>query len=340
MKVQLKHRINQTELNILLRPFEDRDAEEAIACIRDEYGETYFKRDFYNPEFLKKMHREGAITFLVAETDGGELAGILALKSFFPAETMCEIASEIFRKKYRGYGLAKPVLRYGLNMAAEQSYSAACALCVTFHSVTQKILQELGMTATGFIFSIFRVECMESSYPYGRCKKHSQCIQIKPVEKTNAGNIYLPPELIPFADRIYTRLGVNYGLFTSFAAVKEKTRLCFTNNALHRSGSITILRSGTDLKERLDRIIELYRDIPLQTFNVFLNISDPAAVWAYEILKENGFFFTGFKPLCGENEMLVMHNANGVEPYAQDYSLSDELKQLLDDIRPFIKVRG
>lgn len=338
--MRLRHRTNTTELDIVLRPFEDRDAEGIIACIRDEYGETYFKRDFYNPEFIKKMHGEGAITFLVAQTGEGEIAGILALKSFFPSETMCEVASEIFRKKFRGYGLAEPVLGYGLETIACQCYSAAYALPVTFHSITQRILQKLGMTATGFILSVFRTECVHSSYQYGRCQKHSQGIQIKPMEKNDAGNIYLPEELAPIAGRIYTRLGVDYKIDASDDVPDKKTRLYFTNDTRHRNGSITVLRPGFDLKEQLDRILEKYRDVPLQTFNVFLNISDPAAVQAYRVLEKSGFFFTGFKPLCSEREILVMHYANGVEPYVEDYSLSDEFKQLLDDIRPFIKVRG
>ena len=340
MKVTLRHRTDSTELNVILRLFEDRDAEDVIACIREEYGETYFKRDFYDPAFIRKMHTEGAITFLVAQTEEGEIVGILALKSFFPAETMCEIASEIFRKKFRGYGLAEPMLRYGMETIAQLNYSAAYALPVTFHSITQRILQNLGMTATGFIFSVYCTECAESSYSYGRCKKHSQGIQIRPMEKNDAGSLYLPDELTSIADQVYSRLGADYKICYANAPLDAKTRLYFTNDALHRSSSITLLRPGADLKAQIDRIRERYREIPLQTFNVFLNISDPVAPQAYRILQESGFFFTGFKPLCSEREILVMHDANGVEPYVEDYILSAEFKRLLDDIRPFIKVRG
>ncbi len=339
MKIQLKHRTSGTELNLTLKPFEDRDAQGLIACICDEYGDTYFKRDFYNPEYIKKMHREEAITFLVAQTDEEEIAGILALKSFFPSETMCEVASEIFRKKFRGYGLAEPMLNYGMQTIEQKSYSAAYALPVTFHSITQKILEELGMTDTGFIFSVFCTEFVQSSYEYGRCQKHSQGIQIKPMEKNDVGNIYLAEELFPIANRIYTKLGVNYNLNTSNKTSDGKTRLYFTNDARHRNASITIIRPGTDLKERLELIKEKYRDIPMQTFNVFLNISDVTAVQAYHILKESGFFFTGFKPLCSDREILVMHDPNGVNLHIEDYDLSDEFKRILDDIRPFMKGR-
>ncbi|HEX3026934.1 MAG TPA: hypothetical protein VHR42_06880 [Clostridia bacterium] len=340
MEVKLKHRTNSSELTVILRPFEDGDADDVIACIRDEYGDTYFKRNFYNSEFLKKMHREGAITFLVAQTDWGEIAGILALKSFYPAETMCEVASEIFRKKFRGYRLAEPMLRYGLDIIAQGSYSAAYALPVTFHRITQQILQNLGMTATGFIFSVFRTECMESSYDYGGCQKHSQGIQIMPMEKTDTGSLYLPEELTSIAELIYSRLGVDYEICHAETSLKAKTRLYFTNDTLHRNGTIMLLRPGADLKLQVDQVRARYQGVPLQTFNVFLNISDPAAPEAYRILKESGFFFTGFKPLCSEREYLVMHDANGVAPHTEDYALSNEFEELLDDISPFIKVRG
>jgi hypothetical protein len=111
-------------LKLRLRRYHEGDEAGMIACVRDEYGDTYFKRGFYDPEYLKKEAEEH-ITFLVAETEEDGIAGMLILKSFAPEESMCEIASQIFRKKYRGYGLAMPFFEYGMEILLNRDYSAA-----------------------------------------------------------------------------------------------------------------------------------------------------------------------------------------------------------------------
>lgn len=44
--MQVHHRETGERLEISFRTLADRDAEGVIECIREEYGETYFKRDF------------------------------------------------------------------------------------------------------------------------------------------------------------------------------------------------------------------------------------------------------------------------------------------------------
>lgn len=48
-------------LTVVLRKYRPGDEEDMIACIRDEYGESYFKKDLYNGEYIKKKSEEGGI---------------------------------------------------------------------------------------------------------------------------------------------------------------------------------------------------------------------------------------------------------------------------------------
>ena len=54
-----------------MRPFAPGDERGMIACIRDEYGDSYFKRDFYDVEKLREKAQGGHYVFFVAETDTG-----------------------------------------------------------------------------------------------------------------------------------------------------------------------------------------------------------------------------------------------------------------------------
>lgn len=335
-------------LTITLRQYRPGDEEGMIACIWDEYGDTYFKRGFYEPIYIKEESDNGHIIFLVAQTKAGEIAGMLILKNFLPKENMCEIASQIFRKKYRGYGLAMPFFEYAMEILLKSNYSAAYCLPVLFHDVTQRLLYRLGLRATGFIMNVFNMRNITHSYHNGKNTKHSQGIQIRAVDKQDAGTVYIPYEHQAFAAKVYDSLGVKYcigqesgdrlgrvtsGSSNSLSALPPKSLISFWQNELQSSLEIEICIVGEDLA---NRISDLHKKYPLkgaQTSNVFLNCSNKNAVWAYHVLEEAGYFFTGLKPLCGKYEYMVLHNPGEVKIYFDDYVVSSEFTKLLNYVR-------
>lgn len=332
------------KLTVTLREYRPGDEEGMIACIRDEYKDTYFKRGFYHTNFLKKEAESGHITFLVAQTRAGELAGMLILKEFAPQEDMCEIASQIFRKKYRGYGMAMPFFEYGMQILLSRKYSAAYCLPVLFHNTTQRLLYRIGLKATGFVLNVFDMSHIIHSYKNGRNLKHSQGIQIRAVEKQDAGTVYIPTEHRDFCRKIYDSLDVAYHIAeedrSCMSELPAFSNLSFIRNELQSSLEINIHHIGLNLPEQLEI---LHREIPLkgkQTANVFLNISDKNAVWAYHILTEMGYFFTGLKPLCSEREYMVLHHPGEVEIFFEDYVLSEEFERLAEYISNLIKYRN
>lgn len=320
-------------LTLQLRQYRDGDEEGMISCIRDEYGDTYFKQSLYDPEYIRQEAKEGNITFLVAESQSDGIIGMMMLKQFYPRESMCEIASQIFRKKYRGLGLAMPFFEYGMKVLLSRPYSAAFCLPVLFHNMTQKLLYRQGLRATGFVLNVFDMNGISHSYWNGRNCKHSMGIQIKAMGKTDAGSLYLPQEHQSFGRKIYDSLGVRYRIAeTSPDQVKEflaHSDIAWQNEKRQHSLEICISRVGADLKQQ---ILALHAQYPLrgnQTAVIFLNCNDPHAVWAYNTLKEMGYFFTGFKPLCSADEYMVLHRAGEVKIYFDDYIVSEEFARLL-----------
>lgn len=362
-------------ITVRLRQFRAGDENGMITCIRDEYGETYFKSGFYDPEYLRKEAEEGIITFLIAETDEDGIIGMMILKEFYPNESMCEIASQIFRKKYRGYGLAMPFFEYGMELLLSRDYSAAFCLPVLFHDVTQRLLYRLGMRATGLVMNVFDMDHITHSYNNGRNRKHSQGIQIRAVGKKDAGILYLPEEHYSFCQDIYEALGAVYTMAeaeiritsgnedggeenaeaamirtASDGANEDKakeptvelptyTEMEYVNDDLQHSLSVDIRCVGKDLRERITRLYTRYPLRGRQTAVIFLNCNDPGAVWAYEILQEMGYFFTGLKPLCSEREYMVLHHAGEVEIYFEDYWVSGEFANLIRYIETCYKER-
>lgn len=360
--MKLYHRETGERLEISFRTLEDRDTDGVIACIRDEYGDTYFKRDFYNPKFIREEHREGIITFLVAVTDLDEVAGLMILKKFYPYESMIEIATQIFKKKYRGYGLAEHMFDYGMKLLQEMPCSAVYSLPVTFHGISQRLLRMRGLIGCGFIFSVFDMEKIQQSYGKRRNLKHSQGIQILAKDKTDAGTLYIPQEQRGFTGWLYKKLGVRfrladagYGAGSSGSGnagnragscepgyVENQDISCQvmkTIDWVQSSAAITIYKTGDGLKAYLESVLEEYGSLPRFTLNVFLNVNDPGAVAAYYLLKEKGFFFAGYKPLCSENEYMVMHNPLEVPIIFKDYVLTEEFRDLIQYMEVFYEER-
>lgn len=328
-------------LPVVLRKYRPGDEEDMIACIRDEYGESYFKKELYDGGYIKKKAEEGGMIFLVAKTLSGDTAGMMVLKRFCPEENMCELASQILKKKYRGYGLSMPFAKYGMEILSAGPYYAAYSLPVLFHDISQRHVYELGLRATGFILNVFDLKKISHSYENGRNSKHSQGIQVKAVKKENAGTVYIPGEHQAFCRVVYGRLLVRYRLAKEKKGIRkgrpeglpEKSLVTYKNDNAQSSLEISIYAVGADLKKRLTKIYEKYPLTGKQTANVFLNCSDRYSVYAYRILEDEGWFFTGLKPLCSDREFLVMHHKGEVEIYFGDYVVSREFKPLLEYIK-------
>lgn len=324
-------------LGVTLREFRPGDEEGMIACIRDEYGNTYFKQNFYRRKYLREEAESGHTIFLIAEAAQGEIAGMMALKQFYPKENMCEVASQIFRKKYRGYGLAEPFFEYGVEIMKGRGYFAAYSRPVLFHDVTQRLLYRQGFRATGFGLNAFNMDVITHSYENGKNEKHSYGIQILPLEKQNAGRLYVPKELFSVCSGIYDALGVSFRLVQEVEGrmqdrgLPNDSTVSYVQDILQKNLEIEVSKVGEDLPKRVE---ELKRKYPLtgrQTANLFLNINDPHAVWAYKKLKEAGYFFAGLKPLCSAQEYMVLHHRGEVEIHFEDYVLSGEFQKLLAD---------
>lgn len=323
------------ELSLVFRKYHEGDEEGMIACIRDEYGETYFKRNFYDPSYLKKQEREGRITFLVAETEKKEIAGMMILKRFYPEENMCEMASQIFLKKYRGYGIAVPFIRYGMRLLLSEHYFAAYSLPVLFHNVTQRLLYREGFRATGFMLNVFDMDTILHSYDRDKNRKHSLGIQIMAIEKQDAGVLCLPKEHWEFCQKIYDSLGVVYKISDGKKGVPERERsdIAFTEDERQNSLEIRVRQIGRDLVYRIRQLHTLFPLKGKQTANILLNCNDGHAVGAYKMLKGMGYFFTGLKPLCSEREYMVLHHPGKVEIYFGEYALHDDFAQMVQYIK-------
>lgn len=323
-----------------LRVFRPGDEQGMIACIRDEYGDSYFKRDFYEPEKLREKALSEHYVFFVAETDG-EIAGMQIFVLFTEdGDDYIETASQILRLKYRGFGLAPELVDYTFPIAEAMQPMAHFVYAVTFHIITQKVFgMEHGMVPTGFRLGTFLTEKMHNSYPKGNCPKYSEGVLILPLGKKDAGTVYLPEELFDYASDCYERLGMGYQLCAEREELPDQPAiLAVAMDELQQTVSIRILESGSDLTAQVSQIMECHRQ-PYWTYHVTVSADCGCAIAEYEQLHELGFFFTGIKAACGEKEQFYMQWCGDMELHMEEYVLAEDFRILGDKIESFYERR-
>ena len=315
------------KINVCFRPMKDDDASVIVKCIQDEYGETYFKKSFYNESKIIKENADGHIRFFLAETDTKKIIGMVVLKRFLPREEMCEIASMIFFKKYRGFKMAYPFFQYTeefiKSINEKEPVSAIFCLPVLFHDITQKLMERLGLVPTGFVFGKFLIKNIRHSYGVVDAPKHPQGIMIKKLARQSAGEVFVPAEHREIASKMYRELGVDFAFADGGFEREnsEKSVISHEKDDVQQNSMIYVDKAGRDIVERI-RAIQETSGGENATFSVFLNVSEKGAIAAYKKLRELGYFFTGFQPLCSAREIMVLHNPMGVPLKLETLSLT------------------
>ena len=318
-----------------MRPFAPGDEPGLIACIRDEYGDSYFKRDFYDEEKLREKAMGDHYVFFVAEADS-EIAGMEIFALFTEnGDDYIEPASQILKQNYRGFGLAAELVAYTFPLAKSMKPSALFVHAVTFHPITQWVCGEQGMIPTGFRLGSFLAEKMHNSYPKGSCPKHSEGIMILPVQNQAAGTVYLPEELTDYAARCYDRLGMTYTICSQSAALPQTAAVLAVNtDELQQTVLIRILQSGADLISQIRQIMAAHTQ-SYWTYQITISSDQGYAVAEYEQLLEIGFFFTGLKAACGEKEQFYMQWCGDMELHMEEYVLTEDFQAIRDEIQTF-----
>ena len=319
-------RTNKT-ISVRFRRFEPEDVESIIYCIREEYGDNYFKPNFYNPNHLIELNESGKIRFLIAERDNDEILGILALN---PKDRMCEISTGIVQKKYRGF----KIIQYLFDMAVDEMqnmkniYAGYCRT-VMYHSITQRLMEKINFEPCGFLLSEFLTDelCNDDinlKQPHG--------ILIRNISKAKADKIYICSKHNEFVQNIYKSLQIDIEIDNHIYNFSGKSQIQYENDESQKSCSIFVNVPGEDLIQKINEVQNKYIE-PLQTFNVFLNMNHKSANMAYEKLKYLGYFFSGVRSICSDNEFMIMHNPKNAPIDFNKFAVTDKFSRIKDYIK-------
>ncbi|MCR5650970.1 MAG: hypothetical protein K6F86_07305 [Lachnospiraceae bacterium] len=336
-KVTLFSKKKNDEKTFTLRSFVYGDERSVIECVREEYGDTYYRREYYDEDLLRKEVESGKLLLYLA-CFNDEVCGFQSLIRYAPEESRIEAASQIFKKAYRGYGLPFELVKYTYEIARDYHPSCIYASTVVFHSITQNMCELVGMVPVAFNLGSHLTSAMHNSFWLGDSEKYAQAILILPVDKKNAGRVYIHEDIAGKAAKIYADLGVDADIATSGddeknAAVSGKES-CFdvSVNEREQSISIKVHSIGDDLLCKIREIKDSHSG-KYWTIQLILPVDRPEALKAYEALDKEGFYFVGLRPLCSDTEQIFLQYTGDVYFDFADFKLTPKFEQLLQMIR-------
>lgn len=306
--MRLYKRGTNESLLVTLRPFRPEDAPHLIACIRDAYGESYIKSFLYTEEGVSQCVDSGHISFAVAEAEDGQIAGITACERSEHFPGMAEIACQVIRRAYNGYGLALPLALQAMELAEAMPLTGQYSKALGCHLISQKTLKGMGFTGCGFLLNVFDKGKFLHRFPNGSYTKIPQSVAIKRQNKADAGPVWLPEELIPLAAGVYEGQNLSWSPRTQISPLTGPDLWEEENDPLHATLALWGRTCGEGFPEHLAAHVEAVAARSGQTVNLYLNLSCPGSGAAYQAARRQGFFFTGFLPCCGDGEYMILHH--------------------------------
>ena len=163
---------------------------------------------------------------------------------------------------------------------------------------------------------------------------------ILPLQKKDAGVVYVPEALADYVSDCYERLGMTYQLcFDREELPQTPALLQVTTDELQRTVLIRVLRNGADLARQVAQIMALHEMQPCWTYQITLSADRGYAIAEYEQLQNIGFFFTGLKAACARTEQFYMQWCGDLELHMEDYRLTEEFVRVRRQIQQFYEER-
>ncbi|MCL2035959.1 MAG: GNAT family N-acetyltransferase [Oscillospiraceae bacterium] len=301
-----------------------------IDCMASVYGipSNYANSFMFDVEVIREKIRQGKLVPFAAITDDGIPAATLSYKKHHGMRGG-EIGALVVNPEFRGFNLGQIITEHVLSECKKKDVSLLYAHMVMYHAQSGRAYEKLGFIPTGFLFG-----AVDSKKHLAQLNLASQKISWAVYVKndgSNGGTVYVPSHLKGFVREIYTSLGADVQFADESGKLNETSHIEYKQDDYHKTLNIDIIASGRDLRERLEMLEKEYTD-ELQTSMVLLNISEPGAVYGYEVMRAAGYRFFGLNPLAGERETIIMSKINRVLIDSAEFQLTVPAQRLFERV--------
>lgn len=313
------------------------DCYEVIRCLRSAFGDSYIKEEMYSPDKILDMQRYGDIHLYIAMAEDSTAAGIMGWEEVAMFPGTAELCTLVVRPEYGGSGLGEALIRFAYDIVRQLNITSVFSYPIASHIKAQRCIEKLQPVCCGFLPSVFSIDKFKNGEIGHKNPKDSLTIVSFNINKKDAGVLYLKEEYHALAAATYSSLGASFKATEQLGPPKaEKTCYEYRYDNTHSTLYLNVNSVGRDFEQLVSELIS-HRSNAIFTAELCLNISDSSAVYAAQILEREGFFFTGFHPLCKDREYCVYHFAGEVPFDIDDLDYIESQKIFADCIKSHTK---
>jgi hypothetical protein len=298
-------------LELTIRLARQEDVPDIITLLIKQHGNYYANVDLYNVDFVRKVIKNGDLFIAVAELADGLLAGMAGANRKTPFAGTLEWTTLTIRPSCRGFDMGRHLLSFLKQTLPLDPYTCIYGHCMSLDTASQGIMAGLGFRITGAVLNCYRFDAHSENFAgLDLPDKHNLLVVCLRANKKNAGPLYAPRAHTEYITAAYEALGAAYTLEEGEGTKPSGMPAArVIQNEEHRYCEIFAEGIGPDFEKTLKDALKRYEALESQSFNVFINLNDPAAPWACRLLEEQGFFFAGIHALSGIHEYMIFHHS-------------------------------
>lgn len=301
-----------------------------LACIREEYGDTYIDKRVYDLDWLMEETVEGHLLTAVAFTGSGEAAACICLRENPPFYGVGDLCMHVVRKPYRGYGVGTPLVAWIIALQETGRFTAIGSHNATFHTMSQRESYACGLRPCGMLFNLYLSRGFVHSHD-NIGEKLSYVVAAMPLDKREV-SLCMPEEHRAFAANYYRSVGVPVR-FLPEEGPAPASGMTVMEDREHCTLTLCLEACGADLEEQVSTLLARCEGQPMQTVSACLELSDTSASWGYRVLTGLGFHFSGLQPFCREKQYLLLHRPMGVDIPFERLCIDPAYQAMYDEIR-------
>lgn len=301
-----------------------------LACVREEYGDTYIDKRIYDLDWLMEETIAGRLLTAVVFAENGEAAAGICLRENPPFYGVGDLCMHVVRKAYRGYGIGTPLVAWVIAMPEAERFSAIGSHNATFHTMSQRESYACGLRPCGMLFNLYLSRGFVHSHA-NIGEKLSYAVAAMPFDRREV-SLCMPEEHRAFAADYYRSVGVPVR-FLPEGGPAPASDLTVLEDEGHCTLTLCLEACGSDLEERASALLAHSKDRPMQTAGACLELSSPSAAWGYRVLTGLGFRFSGLQPFCRGKQYLLLHHPMEVEIPFDRMHIDPAYQVMFDDVR-------
>lgn len=308
------------------------DIDGIIKIVKAIYGDNYWNQNMYNKDYIEKLFSSGKVKIVVAEYEGELISMMTAeIDSVFEGTLLLRSLMTIKDKRFKGS--SQLLHKYFFKNYDFSSFESIYLLPVTGHSISQTSAHEYGFRLSGALMNAYKGDVAYFVVDQSKelLPKRTNLLAVLPVSKKDVGTLYLPKKYFSLAEKIYDKLEVSYKLSCENSTLLlEKSIIEEYEHKERFNTDIIVRKVGKDCINKIKDIINLTEDNINQTFQIFINILNPSAVFAINKLVNEKFVVTGFKPLGKNEEYIILYYSKNLPVNFTSCELTEENKKIIN----------